>query len=109
MISSALYDEIRQFREACGDAHMKTILAVGELGTFTNVYKASLVSMMAGENIKRRYQKCNLVLNRRNEFSVGNCLQLCSLELKNHLKKSRLFYMILLKSLSKKVFKLFIS
>lgn len=44
-----MYDEIRQFREACGDAHMKTILAIGELGTFTNVYKASLVAMMAGQ------------------------------------------------------------
>uniref|UniRef100_A0AAR2JZJ8 Deoxyribose-phosphate aldolase n=1 Tax=Pygocentrus nattereri TaxID=42514 RepID=A0AAR2JZJ8_PYGNA len=47
---AALYDEVRQFREACGHAHMKTILAVGELGTFTNVYKASLVSMMAGSD-----------------------------------------------------------
>ncbi|XP_062862172.1 deoxyribose-phosphate aldolase isoform X1 [Trichomycterus rosablanca] len=47
---AALYDEVRQFREACGNAHMKTILAVGELGTFTNVYKASLVSMMAGSD-----------------------------------------------------------
>ncbi|KAJ3612247.1 hypothetical protein NHX12_020523 [Muraenolepis orangiensis] len=46
----AMYDEIRQFREACGDAHMKSILATGELGTFTNVYKASLVSMMAGSD-----------------------------------------------------------
>ncbi|XP_054608602.1 deoxyribose-phosphate aldolase [Dunckerocampus dactyliophorus] len=46
----AMYDEIRQFREASGDAHMKTILAIGELGTFTNVYKASLVSMMAGSD-----------------------------------------------------------
>lgn len=46
----ALYDEIRQFRSACGDAHMKTILAIGELGTFTNVYKASLVAMMAGSD-----------------------------------------------------------
>lgn len=45
-----MYDEICQFREACGTAHMKTILAVGELGTFTNVYKASLVAMMAGES-----------------------------------------------------------
>uniref|UniRef100_A0A3Q3K9H2 deoxyribose-phosphate aldolase n=1 Tax=Monopterus albus TaxID=43700 RepID=A0A3Q3K9H2_MONAL len=44
----AMYDEIRQFREACGDAHMKTILAVGELGTLTNVYKASMIAMMAG-------------------------------------------------------------
>ncbi|XP_077356330.1 deoxyribose-phosphate aldolase [Festucalex cinctus] len=46
----AMYDEICQFREACGDAHMKTILAIGELGTFTNVYKASLVAMMAGSD-----------------------------------------------------------
>ena len=35
-------------REACGDAHLKTILAVGELGSLENVYKASLVCMMAG-------------------------------------------------------------
>ncbi|XP_075932185.1 deoxyribose-phosphate aldolase [Anarhichas minor] len=46
----AMYDEIRQFRQACGDSHMKTILAIGELGTFTNVYKASLVAMMAGSD-----------------------------------------------------------
>ncbi|XP_029018235.1 deoxyribose-phosphate aldolase isoform X2 [Betta splendens] len=46
----AMYDELRQFREACGEAHMKTILAVGELGTFTNVYKASMVAMMAGSD-----------------------------------------------------------
>ncbi|KAM8909183.1 deoxyribose-phosphate aldolase [Spinachia spinachia] len=46
----AMYEEIRQFRGACGDAHMKTILAIGELGTFTNVYKASLVAMMAGSD-----------------------------------------------------------
>ncbi|XP_044042465.1 deoxyribose-phosphate aldolase isoform X2 [Siniperca chuatsi] len=46
----AMYDEICQFREACGDTHMKTILAIGELGTFTNVYKSSLVAMMAGSD-----------------------------------------------------------
>jgi deoxyribose-phosphate aldolase len=44
----ALYDEVRAFRAACGDAHMKTILATGELGTLRNVYRASLVCMMAG-------------------------------------------------------------
>ena len=44
----ALYDEVRAFREACGDAHMKTILATGELGTLRNVRAASLVCMMAG-------------------------------------------------------------
>lgn len=44
----ALYDELRAFREACGDAHIKAILATGELGTLRNVYKASMVAMMAG-------------------------------------------------------------
>jgi deoxyribose-phosphate aldolase len=44
----ALYDEVRAFREACGDAHVKVILGTGELGTLRNVYRASLVAMMAG-------------------------------------------------------------
>jgi deoxyribose-phosphate aldolase len=44
----ALYDEMRAFREACGDAHVKAILATGELGTLRNVARASLVCMMAG-------------------------------------------------------------
>jgi deoxyribose-phosphate aldolase len=43
-----VYDEVRAFREACGEAHLKTILATGELGTLTNVARASLVCMMAG-------------------------------------------------------------
>lgn len=46
----ALYDEVKAFREACGDAHMKTILGTGELATLTNVARASLVSMMAGSD-----------------------------------------------------------
>ena len=44
----ALYDEMRAFRAACGEAHVKAILATGELGTLRNVAKASLVCMMAG-------------------------------------------------------------
>lgn len=44
----ALYDEMRAFRHACGDAHVKAILATGELGPLRNVAKASLVCMMAG-------------------------------------------------------------
>ena len=44
----ALFDEISAFREASGTAHLKTILGTGELGTFRNVAKASLVCMMAG-------------------------------------------------------------
>lgn len=43
-----LYDEVKAYREACGDAHLKTILATGELATLANVAKASWVCMMAG-------------------------------------------------------------
>ncbi|MEM6792845.1 MAG: deoxyribose-phosphate aldolase [Acidobacteriota bacterium] len=46
----ALYDEVRAFREACGEAHLKAILATGELGTLRNVQRASLVCMMAGSD-----------------------------------------------------------
>jgi deoxyribose-phosphate aldolase len=44
----ALYDEMAEFRAACGQAHVKAILATGELGTLRNVARASLVCMMAG-------------------------------------------------------------
>lgn len=47
----SLYDEISQFRKTCGDAaHMKTILATGDLGSLTQIYQASLVAMMAGSD-----------------------------------------------------------
>ncbi len=44
----ALYDEMKAFRAACGAAHVKAILATGELGSLRNVARASLVCMMAG-------------------------------------------------------------
>ena len=44
----ALYEEVQAFRKACGSAHIKTILATGELGTLRNVARASAVCMMAG-------------------------------------------------------------
>lgn len=44
----ALYDQVKSFRKACGDAHIKTILGTGELATQTNIAKASLVCMLAG-------------------------------------------------------------
>ncbi|MEP7069148.1 MAG: deoxyribose-phosphate aldolase [Usitatibacter sp.] len=44
----ALYDEVCRFRDACGDAHMKAILATGELATLGNVARASMVAMQAG-------------------------------------------------------------
>jgi deoxyribose-phosphate aldolase len=45
---AALHDEVAQMREACGPAHMKAILATGELKTLSTVYKASMVAMQAG-------------------------------------------------------------
>ncbi len=47
---TALYDEIAAMREACGEAHMKAILATGDLNTLTNVYRASMVAMQAGSD-----------------------------------------------------------
>jgi deoxyribose-phosphate aldolase len=45
-----LYDEVSAMREACGPAHMKAILATGDLKTLRNVYKASMVAMQAGSD-----------------------------------------------------------
>ncbi len=43
-----LYEEVVAMRAACGEAHMKTILATGEFPSYRDIYKASLVCMMAG-------------------------------------------------------------
>ncbi|WP_406873254.1 deoxyribose-phosphate aldolase [Aminobacter sp. P9b] len=43
-----LYDEIKAFRAACGEAHLKVILGTGDLATLRNVTLASMVAMMAG-------------------------------------------------------------
>lgn len=45
-----LYEEVKQMKAACGKVHMKSILAIGELGSMNNVYKAALVCMMAGSD-----------------------------------------------------------
>nr|CAG4648737.1 EOG090X08W6 [Polyphemus pediculus] len=45
-----LYHELVEMRKACGESHMKSILAVGELSNLTNVYRSSLVAMMAGSD-----------------------------------------------------------
>jgi deoxyribose-phosphate aldolase len=47
----ALYAEVKSFRAACGPAHLKAILATGELGTLRNVAKASWVAMCAGADV----------------------------------------------------------
>ena len=43
-----VYDEIVRVKEACGDAHLKVILETGELGTYDNVRRATLLSIAAG-------------------------------------------------------------
>ncbi len=43
-----IYDEVSAFRKACGKAHVKAILATGELATLRNIARASWVCMMAG-------------------------------------------------------------
>jgi deoxyribose-phosphate aldolase len=45
---NALYDEVHAMREACGGAHLKAILATGDLKTLRNVWKAGMVAMQAG-------------------------------------------------------------
>ncbi|HEY4940318.1 MAG TPA: deoxyribose-phosphate aldolase [Rhizomicrobium sp.] len=46
--TKAVYDEMKAFREACGPAHVKAIIGAGDLGTLTNVARASMACMMAG-------------------------------------------------------------
>ena len=47
----AIYNNVKAYRQACGDtAHVKSIIETGELATLTNVYKASIVCMMAGSD-----------------------------------------------------------
>ena len=55
-----VYDEIVQIKEACGEAHLKVILETGELGTYDNVRRASLLAMAAGADfIKTSTGKIN--------------------------------------------------
>ena len=53
----ALYEEVQAMREACGRAHLKAILATGDLKTLRNVYKASMVAMMAGADFIKTFDR----------------------------------------------------
>ena len=48
-----VYDEIVRVKEACGDAHLKVILETGELGTYDNVRRASLLAIAGGRTSSR--------------------------------------------------------
>ena len=45
-----VFDEISVLKEVCGDVHLKTILEVGELGSYDNIRKASIIAMAAGSD-----------------------------------------------------------
>jgi deoxyribose-phosphate aldolase len=45
---ASVYDEITAVKEACGEAHLKVILETGELETYDNVRRASVLAMAAG-------------------------------------------------------------
>ena len=71
-----LYDEVSAYRAACGQAHIKTILAAGELGTLRNVAKASLVCMMAGADfIKTSTGKETVNATLPNSLVMARCIR----------------------------------
>lgn len=43
-----VYEEIRQLKEACGDAHLKVILETGAIGDAQLIWNASIIAMDAG-------------------------------------------------------------
>ncbi|VDD90198.1 unnamed protein product [Enterobius vermicularis] len=45
-----VHDEIAEMKKTCGAAHMKTILATGELQNNENIYKASYTGILAGSD-----------------------------------------------------------
>ena len=56
-----VFDEIIAVKEACGEAHLKVILETGELETYDNVRRASVLAMAAGADfIKTRPARCSL-------------------------------------------------
>ena len=44
------FEEVVASREACGDAHLKTILEVAELGSYDQIRRASVLAMAAGSD-----------------------------------------------------------
>jgi deoxyribose-phosphate aldolase len=44
------FEEVAAAKDACGDAHLKTILETGELGTYDQIRRASVLAMAAGSD-----------------------------------------------------------
>ena len=45
-----VYEEIKSLKDVCGDIHLKTILEIGELKTYENIKKASVIALCAGSD-----------------------------------------------------------
>lgn len=45
-----MYEEIKSLKDVCGDIHLKTILEIGELKTYENIKKASVIALCAGSD-----------------------------------------------------------
>jgi len=63
-----VYDEIVSLKELCGDVHLKTIIEVGDLKTYENIRKASLISLAAGSDF---------IKTSTGKLSVGSSRQAC--------------------------------
>ena len=63
-----VYDEIVALKELCGDVHLKTIIEVGDLKTYENIRKASLISLAAGSDF---------IKTSTGKLSVGSSRQAC--------------------------------
>jgi deoxyribose-phosphate aldolase len=46
-----VYEEIKALKDVCGEIHLKTILEIGELKTYENIKKASVIALCAGSNV----------------------------------------------------------
>lgn len=63
-----VYDEIVALKELCGNVHLKTIIEVGDLKTYENIRKASLISLAAGSDF---------IKTSTGKLSVGSSRQAC--------------------------------
>ena len=45
-----VYEEIKALKDVCGEIHLKTILEIGELKTYENIKKASVIALCAGSD-----------------------------------------------------------
>ena len=63
-----VYDEIVALKELCRNVHLKTIIEVGDLKTYENIRKASLISLAAGSDF---------IKTSTGKLSVGSSRQAC--------------------------------